>query len=204
MVIIAGITQFLIYYLEYCTLVLDNGVKASALVSFSQYLDFSLTEAHYRIGRGAHDVGAVGEFGYWLAVFQFFGFLAGGVLIYMILKSYPVCPTCNKYFRVLSKRRKQFGTGEDFALYYENIFKLPVASQEFASAIQAEYKIPKVEKGTIQLETKLNGCPSCKAQMIEDKVSVWNGSDWKGANKLSRRILLPENTDLIPVFRKTG
>jgi hypothetical protein len=84
MILIAGATQLLIYYLQYTTLVLDDGTKASDLVSFARYLDISLTSAHYRIGRGAQvDTGAVGDFGYWLAVIQCVGFLAGGLFIYV-------------------------------------------------------------------------------------------------------------------------
>jgi hypothetical protein len=202
MIIIAGTTQLLIYYLEYTTLVLDNGVKASALVLFTKYLDISLTSAHYRVGRaGQVDTGEVGQFGYWLALIQFVGFLLGGFGIYVVLLSYPVCQNCQKYFRVLAKRTKHFNTSESFSVYYENIFRLPLDSNEFAAAVSKEHKLSKIDKGTILLETKLHGCPSCKSEMIEDKVSVWNGREWKSANALGRRVALPDGVNLVPIFR---
>jgi hypothetical protein len=205
MILIAGATQLLIYYLEYTTLVLDDGTKASALVSFTRYLDISLTSAHYRIGRGGQvDTGAVGEFGYWLAVIQFIGFLVGGFFIFIILLSYPVCTKCQKYFRLLAKRSKHFETTDAFTTYYDNIFRLPVDSIEFATAIIKEHKLRNVAKGTISLETRLYGCPSCKSQMIEDKVSVWNGREWKSANALGRKVALPDNVNLATIFRPTA
>jgi len=205
MILIAGATQLLIYCLEYTTLVLDDGTKASALVSFARYLDISLTGAHYHIGRGGQvDTGAVGELGYWLAVIQFVGFLVGGFFIYVVLLSYPVCPKCQKYFRLLAKRSKHFETADAFTTYYDNIFRLPVDSNEFVTAITKEHKLRNIAKGTILLETRLHGCPSCKSQMIEDKVSIWNGREWKSANALGRRVALPDNVNLVTIFRPTA
>jgi hypothetical protein len=205
MILIAGATQLLIYYLQYTTLLLDDGTKASDLVSFARYLDISLTSAHYRIGRGAQvDTGAVGDFGYWLAVIQFVGFLLGGLFIYVVLLSYPVCTRCQKYFRLLAKRSKHFETTDAFATYYDNIFRLPMDSNEFAAAITKEHKLRKVAKGTILLETRLHGCPSCKSQIIEDKVSVWNGREWKSTDALGRRVVLPDNVNLSTIFRPTA
>jgi hypothetical protein len=58
MVIIAGVTQILIYYLEYSTLVLDNGIKASALGGLSRcprepHMMYSgVAASHLRRARG--------------------------------------------------------------------------------------------------------------------------------------------------------
>lgn len=79
MVLIAAFTQILIYYMEYSTLVLEDGTNATDVVTFFQYLDLSFTKAHYSFGRAAqHDMGEAGNFGYWMAIFQFFGFMFGG------------------------------------------------------------------------------------------------------------------------------
>jgi hypothetical protein len=64
MLMIAGLTQLLIYWLGYATTVLDDGRRMADLVSFGHYLDFSLTKAHYRIARLAVDTGEVGTDGY--------------------------------------------------------------------------------------------------------------------------------------------
>jgi hypothetical protein len=95
MVVIAGLTQLLIYYMGYSTFVLDDGRRVSDMIPFGQYIEIILTSAHYRIGRAMTDTGEVGSFGYWLAAFQFIGFLVGGVSVYGFLLAKPVCPTCN-------------------------------------------------------------------------------------------------------------
>ena len=201
MVVIAGFAQFLIYYLEYTTLVLDDGTKASDLVNFSTYLDVSLTKAHYRMGRGAHiDTGEVGSFGYTIAVVQFIGFLIGGVFVSFSLWAKDTCQKCEMYLRPLAKKKKTFSDGESCSEYYDNLFHHPVDTPEFASLIQMEAKAP-TERGTISVDTTLLGCPSCKEQMIYEKVQVYNGRDWKDINDLERKVPIPEGIDLTPAFR---
>src|SRR5688572_20737344 len=46
MVVIAAVTMVLIYYLDYATIVLDDGRRASDLVDFASYVDVILTKAH--------------------------------------------------------------------------------------------------------------------------------------------------------------
>jgi hypothetical protein len=53
----------------------------------------------------------------------------------------------------------------------------------------------------VQVNTSLLGCPACKAQIIEEKVTGYNGKDWVGLNKLDRRVRIPSGIDLSPVFR---
>ena len=58
MVIIAAATMILIYYLDYATLVLDDGRRASDLIDFGSYVDLVLTKSHMRVGRaGQIDTG---------------------------------------------------------------------------------------------------------------------------------------------------
>lgn len=202
MLVIAAFTQVLIYYLEYTTLVLDNGVKASALVPFSEYLDISLTKAHYRIGRGSGvDTGEVGRFGYWLAIFQFIGFMVGGVSIYFILLARPECKKCQKYLRPLASKTKSFSSTDDFAAYYDGIFQHPVDSESFASMIGQAYIVTKPAKGTLNLEEKLYGCPQCKMQMLANIVKIFNGEDWKDVDKLERRVEIRDGINLVGLFK---
>ncbi len=202
MLLIAAFTQILIYYLEYSTFVLDNGMKASDIVPFAQYLDISLTKAHYRIGRGMHDTGEVGEFGYWLAIFQFIGFMLGGIAVYFILLDRPECKQCKKYFRPLASKNKNFFSTEDFAEYYDNIFQHPFDLENFAKKIKQVFSA-KPSKGAILLEEKLHGCPQCKSQMVSNKVKVYNGESWNDVNKLTRHILMPNDVNLVDVFKST-
>ena len=43
MVIIAGLSQILVYYLQYYTMVLDDGRRVSDFLDFTKYLDISIT-----------------------------------------------------------------------------------------------------------------------------------------------------------------
>ncbi len=200
MVLIAGLTFFLIYYLEYSTLVLDDGRRASDYVSFSRYFNLAITTAHYRFGRGARDVGEIGEAGYWFAVIQFVGFLLGGIAIFLTLMNHPVCESCKKYFRKLATAHKSFSNPAEMAEYHDSLFALPIGSLEFAAAASAKREA-KTEKGAAALTMALYGCPDCKRQQISADVDIYNGRDWKRVDKLARRYPVPDGVDLVPVYR---
>ena len=200
MVLIAGFTQGLIYYAEYLTLVLDDGRRISDYVPFANYLDIRLTQTEYRMGRGSSSSGPIGQLGYWIAGLQFVGFLLGGVVSFLILRQKPVCAACQKYYRPLGSVDKKFSEQDQFISYYDTIFSSPVDSEDFAKAIQTK-RDAKVAQGTINLRSSLLGCPSCKEQMIDDKVQVYNGSDWKDLTQLRRMTRIPAGVNLVPVFR---
>ena len=200
MVVIAGATQVLIYYLGYATYVLDDGRRVADLLPFGRYLDISLTSAHYRIGRGATDTGEVGSFGYWLGAIQFIGFLAGGLFLYWYLRAQPVCEVCNLYLRPLAKRQKTFANAEAASPYYDTLFQYPVDGTDFAALIRTEANA-KSEKGTYAIKTVLHGCPQCKTQLIEETVQVNNGRDWVDLADLQRRVQIPAGVNLVRVFK---
>jgi hypothetical protein len=200
MVMIAGLTQLLIYWLGYATMVLDDGRRVADLIPFGEYLDLLLTTAHYRMAR-ASDMGEVGTFGYWLAAIQFAGFLVGGLSIFISLREKPLCQSCNSYLRPLAKKQKSFADAEAAGGYYNRLTTLAVDGQGFAALIRSEAKVDKVAKGAMQVDTSLLGCPACKAQMVEEKFQGYNGQEWKDLSKLDRRVNVPPGVDLSPVFR---
>ena len=202
MVVIAGFTQWLIYYMGYLTLILDDGRRVSDYIDFSQYLDFILTKAQYRVGRAQTKTPEMGEAGYWIALLQFGGFLVGGLCTFVFLKDKPVCPGCQKYFRPLASTVKQFSNREDFITYYDGIYKIPVDTPLFEDAIRATTKKEKVGAGTISHTMSLVGCPECKSQVIIENVQVFNGGDWKEVQELHRKTIMPEGTNLAPVLRR--
>lgn len=201
MVLVAGFAQFLIYWLGYVTLVLDDGRRVADLVSFGRYLDFSLTNAHYVSGRAQADTGVVGARGYWLAAFQFVGFLVGGLGVYVYLRSKPVCQACNRYMRRLAKKKKVYANSEEAPVYYDKLFTHPIDSEEFAALIRSEAKVKRPKKGALQVDTVLLGCPQCKGQMIVQDVWVNSGRAWEMATDLKRHVQMPEGADLVPLFR---
>src|SRR5262249_32121510 len=137
MVLIAGFTQWLIYYMDYLTLVLNDGRLVSDLVTFSDYLQVRLTKTHYAVGRVQTKNPEVGDLGYWIALVQFIGFLVGGLACFAFLTNRATCPACKKYYRPLSSVEKQFADRELFVSYYDDLFKLPVDAPLFAEAIRA-------------------------------------------------------------------
>lgn len=202
MVVIAGLTQILIYWLGYETMVLPDGRKVAGLVPFFAYMDVILTKAHYRIGRALQsDTGEIGEMGYWMAVAQFVGFLLGGVSIFFYLKAKLICAACKLYLRPLAKKTKVFADSASAATYFDPLFHLPVDGPEFAGLIRSEAQVAKDVAGAIQVQTSLLGCPQCKDQVIEEKVQGYNGKEWKSIDNLTRRLNIPPGVDLAPVFR---
>jgi hypothetical protein len=105
MVVVAAATMLLIYYLDYATLVLDDGRKASDLADFASYVDLVLTKAHMRVGRGGIDTGEVGQMGYALAGIEFVGFLIGGAATFFFIKGLPRCADCGSYLRKLKTKK---------------------------------------------------------------------------------------------------
>lgn len=201
MVVIAGVTQLLIYWLGYATLVLDDGSKVADFKSFGQYMVLTLTKAHYRIGRSMSDTGEVGSLGYWIAGAQFLGFLFGGLLVYGYLMIKPVCATCDLYLRPLAKKKKVFADEDAAKDYYDGLLALAVDGPDFAALIRSEAQVDKVVQGVVEVDTSLLGCPVCKSQAVEDKVREYDGKKWKHLPTLDRRIDVPSGTDLAPVFR---
>jgi hypothetical protein len=200
MVVIAGFTQILIYWLSYYTLILDDGRRVAEFIPFAQYLDISLTSAHYKFGRAQSDMGEAGSFGYLMAAIQFVGFLVGGLAIYGFLKAKAVCEACDLYMRPLAKKQKTFANAEAASAYFDTVFTLPLDSTDFAELIKSQATVAKPEQGALLIATELMGCPNCKTQLVEEKVQAFNGKEWKAVDKLDRRISIPAGVDLSVVF----
>ncbi|KAG9598129.1 hypothetical protein KCV01_g8808, partial [Aureobasidium melanogenum] len=201
MVVIAGFTQFLIYYVSYSTLLLEDGSKLSDAVPFSRYMDVFLSKSRYLM-RYVGETGELGSAGYWIAGVQFVGFLVGGLGIYGVLAAKPVCGECSLYLLGLAKRKKFFLTRTGATHYYNGVFTHAFDSPDFATMLHADDSARRRGNNmTALIHTQLWGCPACKQQLIEEKVEVWNGSDWKIVNDLKRRVQVPAGMDLLPVFQ---
>jgi hypothetical protein len=153
-----------------------------------------------RVGRGAHDAGEVGTFGYWLAAIQFVGFLIGGFVVYIFLRTYPTCETCGRYLRTLIKHKQNFNNQDEFGQYYDTVFQHPVDTDGFAEWMRWQPHEGKTKAGSILAVTTLCGCPHCKTQLISQEVKVMTAHDWKDVPQLTRHIRIPDGIDLRPVF----
>jgi hypothetical protein len=199
MVVVAGLTQGLIYYLDYRFSVLHDGRHVADVVPFGRYLAVILTSAHYRVSHAMFDVGEVGAFGYVLAVVQFFGFLIGGLSTFLVLISKPMCTPCEKYMRNLAGRKKIYPSSALASPYYNELFKHPFDSSEFAALIRQK-AVAAARKGAFAIGTRLFRCPECGTQLITENVQVHDGSKWHRAPKLSRQVVVPAKFDLHGVF----
>ena len=200
MIVIAAVSQGLIYWLEYKTTELD-GLYISNFVAFTDYLEIVLTKTHMKMGRAANfDTGEVGSFGYWLAAFQFVGFLLGAGIVYLALKGHPTCEPCNKYLRTLVTKKDSFADTESLAAYYENEFLHPVDSAEFAAHVGVEHTAGKAERGAFNMETKVLGCPACGGQAVSEKVQVFNGREWKEVDELKRFVKMPDGINVAHAY----
>lgn len=200
MVVIAAMTQISIYYLEYFYLAID-GIRVKDVIGFSGYLDLILTKSHMKVGRAAHiDAGEVGSFGYWLAVFDFIGFLAGAVFVYFSLKSLPSCEKCSKYFGKVGVKKDSFSDFDEFASYFDGVYANPVDSPEFATHVGTEYSAGKAQQGTVNLETKILQCPSCEDQLVSERAQVFNGKEWKEISEFNRVIAMPTGLNVRRAF----
>jgi hypothetical protein len=201
--IVAAVAQLAIYYAEYSTLILDDGTPAPQIIGFWDYLDAYVKSMHLRVGRGNVDTGEVGQFGYWLAAIQFVGFILGGAVVWLNLRSHPVCSSCGRYLRKLMKHTQGFSTQEELVTYYDSLFEHPVDTQGFADMMHWQPRPigSKVVKGVFVTETTLHGCPHCKQQVISQEVKIMGDKDWQQLPQLTRAIRIPDGIDLRPVFR---
>lgn len=197
---IAALTQALIYYLEYRTRMVE-GAYVSDLLPFTDYLDVIMTKTHMRMGRGdGIDTGEVGTFGYWLAVFQFIGFMVGGACVYFLLKAQPTCEPCNRYLNTLVTKKDSFADIDDLAAYYDHEFEHPVDSPEFAQHVGREFSAGKAERGTLNMTTRIMGCPTCGGQYVSEAVQVFNGREWKDVNELKRIVQMPQGLNVAHIY----
>jgi len=204
-IIVAALAQIAIYYSEYSTFVLDNGIRVADRVGFFDYLDIRLTTTHLRIGRALIDTGEVGSFGYLLTLIQFVGFILGGMGAYFFLKVHPACQGCSRYLRQLATGKQHFNDRKAFATYYDNVFGHRYDWRAFAKWMRHDPGKKQVREGTILATSTLHGCPHCKTQRIALMVQIMGKKEWSTIPNLARDVAIPQGIDLRPVFKgETG
>ena len=200
MVIFAGVTMYLVHYLDYITFVLDDGRRASDLIGFGGYVDLLLTKSHMRVGRGARDVGEMGQAGYWLAVVEFVGFLVGGAGAFASIRSMDRCGNCGSFSRRLKTRKSDeltFGEAEHaLDLVKRGDFDTIAALIGWRPPQRELDK--KSEKARLTYD--LHGCPNCKTEKISVSVAVFNGKEWNEMPSLATGRSLADGLLLREVF----
>ncbi len=186
MVVIAAATMLLIYYLDYATLVLADGRKASDLIDFASYVDLVLTTSHMRVGRGAQfDTGEVGQFGYWLAAIEFVGFLVGGAIAFLFIRGMARCGDCGSYLRKLKTKRTKELTFDETDKVIDLFKRGDLDTMQSLLAWAPRERKLNSQKALITFD--LLGCRKCKTEAITAKVQVFNGREWKDVPSLGAR-----------------
>jgi hypothetical protein len=202
MIVSAAVTMYLIYHLDYITTVLNDGRKVADFVSFEDFVNFSLTKAHMRIGRGAHDVGEIGQAGYWLALAEFVGFLLGGFSIFAFISSMPRCIVCSSYLRKLKTKRTDELLDDEVAPLVQALQHGDIDAVTESLAWNAPFgrKLNKNDRRWV-LTYDLLGCPKCQNEQIAAKVQVCsNGSEWTEMPALETRRNLADGFSLRQAF----
>jgi hypothetical protein len=197
----AALAQAAVYYGEYASLVLENGFRVAERIGFFNYLDIRLTTAHLRLGPSQAGTGDVGIFGYWLALFQFAGFILGGLGTFILLKDRPACGSCSRHLRTLATGTQHFNDRDAFDTYYENVLSLPMEGPEFADWMTYDPDRKQVREGSILVTSTLRDCPCCHSQHLSQTIRIMGKKEWGSLSRLARDTAIPRDLDLTPVFR---
>jgi hypothetical protein len=100
MVVVGLSTWFLYSWLDYYTLVLDDGTRVRDLVSFWQYWVIATESTQLTIGRASSTTGELGNLGYVREALQAVAFMLGGFATYGHLTASEVCAKCRRYAKV--------------------------------------------------------------------------------------------------------
>lgn len=200
LVALAGLAYVSVYYFEYRWTVLNDGTLVSSAISFSRYLDLTLSSQTVYAGRGGHARAELGGAGYWLAIVDFIGFLLGGAWIYVALATSRACRSCGQYLRKRADRVRYFATTDDASDYYDGLFDHLITSDEFArKASLGTHRSP----GTVAVKmiTHLLDCEGCHRQLWVDTASAWRGNGWKELPDLERAVVVPPEANVARFVR---
>lgn len=186
MILISVGTFFIINYLIYISLNID-GKQVSDYVPFSTYLDLSIRNTSMRLIRSrSASTGALGSWGYIVAILQILGFAVGGFATYGWLTSIPYCDKCFKYFSSKGKQKRYFSELESIKNQYE-IMRECVINNDLKGAIEkhtiegneAPWEIDKICS-----RIELNFCKSCKKHHFKYVISALKKDEWKDISDL--------------------
>ena len=125
-------TYFLIHYLDYLFLEIDNE-KISQLVTFWQYFDLDAFNTAIRF-KGSSQAIEIGNFGYIYALIQMIGFSIGGFVLYVYLASKLFCEKCSRYFSKKGGLERFTGDSDAFGNTLKKISSL-LSEDKFEEAI---------------------------------------------------------------------
>jgi hypothetical protein len=208
MIAIAGVTQFLIYYLAFATSHLADGRPVSAALAFGQYIDAILTTGHIQIVLAyvpiQPETGEVGRLGYVMALIQFAGFLLGGAGVWGKLSKLPFCPSCHTYRKKLGSNTRHFFNRPSATKYYERALSSFNSKDAFLATLAdgAQDEVGR-KNPSFRIQLHLFGCPQCKDQELDSTVYEADANQrWRTRPRLAKRLSVPRGVDLSQGFAR--
>lgn len=210
LITIAVAAMPLIYLGIYLSATMTDGTRAADYVGFGEFTEMLLTKSHLRIGRGARDIGEVGNFGYLIGARNLIGFAIAGELWFRLLRMAPICNGCDLYLGRVGVLLDFFDDAERMVDVYKA--RADPARPDFTVAVASRFGVPKTLPGTFKLQTELFRCPGCGAQQLSDCVTILAASkkrlllptqqEWRLTDVAARQWQLPADPDLSPLFQR--
>jgi hypothetical protein len=196
--IVSLFSLFLIYFGTYYIAEVD-GQYIRASIPFIDYMKFVLREAHYLVGRGSRDVGAIGNFGYWIGVSQAIGFVVGGMSIFAFLTEEPYCHICDKYFTSSKNVSLLTSDAATATTFYSHFFDYPIGSLEFnANLIYAKESYSTTPQFAVI--SKLFCCETCEVMVIINELQVLNGDEWVRFKDFKYEVEFPKEDKIAQLY----
>jgi hypothetical protein len=171
MIAVALSTWLLMHWVEYASVQLRDGTHVRDVVSFWRYMRIRTEHLQFVYQNSAgRPIGAptnLGLLGYAHEFLQIVGFLLGGVLIWLLLRSHEACTPCSRYAR--TKRLLQRAPS---AVFDDVLNRAGIALPGFAERVaQALGK-----RRLVGLNLTLATCPSCQRSWIRPAAVGMDGA----------------------------
>jgi hypothetical protein len=189
MVLIAGGTYFLNYYVSYV-------LYAPPGMSFADFFVNVLTTSRVTVQHLDPEGTEAGGFGFVLGAVQFIAFMVGGLWTYLMLRKLPACERCDRYFRSLFKVKKRFDDDRVLAAWQSGLDSADIGSAQFASLLRE----PGTPKGSVYIECSLLACSECDTQLVIERGRTHDGRNMVAAPMHCRDYTVPRGTSLREAF----
>jgi hypothetical protein len=188
-------TFFLIHYLEFNFLTVD-GVRARDLISFADYLAavFSNTSVEFMsMGGRIRQTIELGSLGYLYATLQVLGFCAGGVAVYLYLRSQPYCDGCGKYLVKKSTQVRFSHLPDEFGCLTQMLLRM-FANGHFQSALYVHRFSMSGSSTNAALASiiEVKRCEQCDKHWLAFSVLKKVGDDWRQVRGLGYTTFVEE------------
>lgn len=195
MFLVAALTMFLMYFIQYSMINVQGDIKLSDVMGFREFVELSFTEMSYG------DSGAVGSFGYLIGGVQFLGILGGAWFVYSMLSGKAGCEICGNYFSSKAKKTLKLENTEGLQGYLDNLQGKSVESAEFAQVMsETENAGAGLSNETVRIDKELLACSGCEGQAMNMKVKVLDDGEWHDVPQLHMRLIPAEGKKLDHLF----